>query len=152
MIMGKSKSRATTLKTPWGQVIIEAFNSEKELKPVKHEDGTISMKLKIFEHRSVQSNETDEDISTPENMQILKDLMRESIISDIEDSLKQAQALSADIFGFGAAIQREYPDDWENMKDDWESIFSKIKLEIEVDPMLHSVGGLVKPIVPGGFE
>ncbi len=47
---------------------------------------------------------------------------------------------AADIFGFGEAIHRKYPELWEKIKDDWNSEFVNLPVNITVK---------VKTIQPG---
>ncbi|GEM_PF-167917 len=149
-VTGHAKSGVITVDTKWGQVVLEIVHSKSSLKPVKTEDGTIRMELKINEDGFIQSNETTENMSRLESVEMLKELEREKIRSDIESVLYQARALSADVFGFGEAIRREYPDDWEKMKENWDEAFCGIELDIETEVELRSTSGMIRPAVPGG--
>lgn len=151
-VTNKAKSGAMTVDTQWGQVVLEFFHSKSSLKPVKKEDGSIRMELTVIEDGTIESNETTEDMSKLGNVEMLKKHMQAVIRSDIGSALKQARALSADVFGFGEAIRREYPEDWEKMKKNWDTLFPGIKLDIHVNVELRSTGGLTKPIVPGGVQ
>lgn len=151
-VTGKAQGGALTVDTPWGQVILELFHSNSRLKPVKTENGMIRMALTINEDGVIQSNETTQDVSRLENVEMLKELMKEAIRSDVENALEQARMLSADVFGFGEAIRREYPDDWETMKEDWDMIFPQIELDIQMNVELRSTGGLARPVIPGGAQ
>ena len=151
-VTGKAKSSAITVDTKWGQVVLEMVHSKTSLKPVKAEDGSIRMELKINENGAIESNETTEDMSRLENLELLKKLGQEAIRSDIERALSQARSLSADVFGFGEAIRREYPEEWEKMKENWDEAFREIELDIQVEVELRSTGGLTRPVIPGGAE
>lgn len=148
----KFKSGVMTVDTKWGQVVLEISHSSTSLKPVKTEEGDIRMKLKVIADGYIQSNETYEDMSRPENVEMLKEHLRNAILSDIENVLKQARSLSADVFGFGEAIRSEYPEEWENMKEKWDEEFREIGLDIQIEVKLRSTGGMIKPVVPGGAE
>jgi spore germination protein KC len=108
------------------------------------------MELTINEDGAIQSNETTQDISRLENIETLKELMKEVIRSDVENALRQARTLSADVFGFGETIHREYPEDWKTMKEDWDTVFPQIELGIRVNVELRSTGGLSRPVILGG--
>lgn len=151
-VTNQAKSGAMTVDTQWGQVVLEYVHSKSSLKPVKGEDDAIRMELTITEEAVIESNETTEDISTLENLEILKEHMKDGILTDIGNALGQARALCADIFGFGEAIRRTYPDDWEKMKVDWDALFPEIQLDVEIIVKLRSTGGLSKPVVPGGAQ
>ena len=151
-VTNQAKSGVKTLDTRWGQVVLEIFDSNSKLKPVKNGDGTIRMELTVNEDGTIESNETNEDMSRLENVEMLKGLMKEAIRADIENALHQARTLSADVFGFGEAIHQEYPEEWEKMKENWEREFPKIGLNVQVNVMLHSTGSLTEPVVPGGGQ
>jgi len=151
-VTGKARSGAMTVDTQWGQVILEILHSKSSLKAVKAQHGTIRMELRVDEDVVVQSNETTEDMTRPENIAILKEHVKKEINADIEKALRQARSLSADIFGFGEAIRREYPEEWEKMKENWDMVFSEIGLDVQVEVELRSTGGLSKPVVPGGAQ
>lgn len=151
-VTNKIKSGQKTVNTPWGQVTLEILHSKSSLKPVKDGDGTVRMQLIVNEEGAIQSNETGKDMSRLENVEMLKELMKNAIRSDIESSLRQARALSADVFGFGDAIRREYPEEWEKMKKNWNMEFPKIDMDIELNVELRSTDELTKPVVPGGAQ
>ena len=151
-VTDKAQDGTLTVNTQWGQVTLEFTHSKSSLKPVKTKDGTIRMKLTVHEGGTVQNNNTTEDMSRLEKVEMLKKLMEQTIRSDIEQALEQARTLSADVFGFGEAIHRDYPKEWETMKDDWDRLFPQIELDIQVNVELHSTGILVKPVIPGGAK
>ncbi len=151
-VTGKAKSGAMTVDTPWGQVILETYGSASSLKPLKTGDGSIRMQLTVNVDGTLESNETIEDMSILENVEMLKEKMRDYILSDIENALTKARGFSADVFGFGDAIRRDYPKEWEKMKRNWGEVFPEIGLDVEVNVILRSTGGLSRPIVPGGSK
>lgn len=148
----KAGGSVITVDTQWGEVVIEIVQSGSSLKPVKTKDGTIRMKLEINEDGYIQDNETHEKMSNPGNMNFLQQQGRQVIVSEVEDALEQARSLSADVFGFGEEIRRNFPDDWEKLEGNWDEAFSEIELDIDVELTLHSTGALVRPIVPGGAK
>ncbi|MHB9093271.1 MAG: Ger(x)C family spore germination C-terminal domain-containing protein [Eubacteriales bacterium] len=46
----------------------------------------------------------------------------------------------ADIFGFGAAVSRKYPHEWEKIKDRWIDIYPDLDVELEVKTKLREHG------------
>ncbi len=151
-VTNKAQSGEKTVDTPWGQVTLEVLHSSSDLKPVKGEDGTIRMKLTIDVEGAIQGNETTENMSIPENVAMLKGKMKNAVRSDVEGALVQARTLSADVFGFGEAIHRKYPEEWEKMKGNWDQEFPKIGMDVQINAELSSEGGLVKPVTPGGAQ
>ena len=149
-VTGKAQQGLETIKTQWGQVDLRFEHSQGSFKAVKNEDGSIGIRVKIDAKGCVDSNGTEEDVSTLQNLEILEKLAQAYIRADIEGALKQAKELSADVFGFGEAIRRDYPKDWEKMKDNWDMAFRMLEPEVEITVTLSCSGGIGKPIVPGG--
>ena len=151
-VTDKAKRHTITVDTELGKIDLIITGANGSIKPLKNEDGSIGIKLKISAKGCLEGNETEEDMSKLENIKVLSELAEEAIRADIESALKQAQALSADVFGFGEAIRRDYPKAYEKIKDNWEVEFVKLKPELEVEVLLDCTGGIGKPVTPGGGE
>jgi spore germination protein KC len=149
-VTNKAQGGVTTVDTQWGQVVLEITQVHSGLKPVKTQEGGIRMSLDISVDGFIESNETTEDMSKPENVQMLKGKMMDFIHADVQNALNQARSLRADVFGFGDEIRRSYPALWESMKENWDEVFPTITLDVTVRAELRSTGGLTKPLVPGG--
>lgn len=149
---GKAQKSKITIDVKGGKVDLSVIHANGSMKPFRAEDGTIRMRLNINADGSVESNETGEDMSSVDSIEMLTNKAREFIQADIESSLKQARYLSADIFGFGEAIRRDYPKDWEKLKENWDTEFRKLEYDIEININIERTGGMGKPIVPGGAQ
>lgn len=151
-VTDKAKRHTITVETKLGKVDLIITGANGSIKPIENEDGSIGIKLKLSAQGCLEGNETEQDMSKIENIQMLSELAEEAIRADIESALKQAQALSADVFGFGEVIRRDYPKAYEKIKDNWEVEFVKLKPELEVEVLLDCTGGIGKPVAPGGGE
>ena len=149
-ITDKAKRHTITVETKWGKVDLLLTGPKGSIKPFEDEDGSIGIKLKLSAEGCLEGNETEQDMSSLENIKMLSELAEEAIRADIESALKQAQALSADVFGFGEAIRRDYPKAFEKIKDNWEVEFVKLKPELEVEVQIDCTGGIGKPVTQGG--
>ncbi len=151
-VTDKAKRHTITVSTELGKVDLLITGSKSTMKPFENTDGSIGIDIKVNAKGCIESNETEVDMSKIENIEKLSELAEDAIRSDIESSLKQAQALSADIFGFGDAIRRNYPKAYEKVKDNWDAEFIKLKPRLEVEVWLDCTGGISKPVTPGGGE
>lgn len=149
-MINQAKSGAVNVQTPWGWVVLQLIDCQSQLKAVAKDGGQIGMKLVVHADVILQSNETYEDMGTPEKLQMLRDLMKEAINKDVANTLEAARGLSADIFGFGGAIAREHPAQWEEMKDHWDEKFPQMALDTQINVEIRSTAGLNQPVVPGG--
>ena len=67
--------------------------------------------------------------------------MAEVIRQEIEAALDIAKHdFNSDIFGFGCAICRKYPEEWAALKDKWDEEFPKLNVDIEVKASLRRAG------------
>lgn len=151
-VTGKVKIGVLNLETEWGEVSYEVSNYKSSFKPVKTKDGSIHMKLNYEVMGCIQVNETDENMTKEEHLDVIKALVKDHIKTDIEGTQQKARELSADVFGFGESIRNNYPDEWKKMKADWDENFKGIEIDIEPTVMIHCTGSLINPVIPGGSQ
>ena len=149
---GKAKKATITIDTKDGKIDLLIIHAKGSMKPVKAGHGTFRMKLKVYAEGNIESNETGKNMSSVENAEMLKKQAEDYIRADIESALKHAKTLSADVFGFGEAIHRDYPKDWEKIKESWDSEFRGLGTDMEIEVKIASSGGMGKPVVQGGAE
>lgn len=85
----------------------------------------------------------------PETIDALEPLMAKQIEWEAGAALAKARELGADIFGFGEVIRREHREVWAELRDDWESRFPEVPVEIEVKATLRRTEQIGRPLVPG---
>ena len=57
-----------------------------------------------------------------------------AIAEEIDLAVNKAQKeLNSDVFGFGRTLHREHPEEWNNIKDQWNEIFPKAEYRAEVE-------------------
>ncbi|WP_228469261.1 Ger(x)C family spore germination protein [Paenibacillus sp. JNUCC31] len=57
-----------------------------------------------------------------------------------ETTIKQAQKMRADIFGFGEEIERHNPRKWKHIHDQWERIYPSIQANVQVKVRIRQIG------------
>ncbi len=150
LTLDKAQRTTRTMSTEWGQVVLQTMHEKSDLTVEKAEDGSFRIKLKINGDGFISCNETQVDVSTLEKSSLLEEMEAEAVRADIQNALKQARALSADIFGFGEVIRAYYPKEWEKLEDKWDLAFKQLPIDIEVDISLDYTGGMNAPVIPGG--
>jgi spore germination protein KC len=70
------------------------------------------------------------------------------IRGEIGAALAKAQELKTDIFGFGELIHRSNRQEWRKMKDQWDQIFPRLQVEMDIRCVIHSVGLIIPPLAP----
>ncbi len=149
-VKGKVKSGVLHVEAPGGKASLEISHSRSKVTPILGPDGKFSIKIQILENGMIGSQESPEDLSTLENVKMLEAAAQEAIRAEISSAIEQAKLLRGDVFGFGDAISRKYPDEWEKIKGEWDSVFRELETEVEVKTRLRSTGAITKAITPGG--
>lgn len=71
--------------------------------------------------------------------------MEKALAKEIEREIKETlffiqKKYNADVIGIGSHISKFHPKTWKKVEDDWENIFSEVKFNITVDPIIRRTG------------
>jgi spore germination protein KC len=105
----------------------------------------ITIKI-IVKSNLVEANCAD-DLLKPGIWKTMEKKQAEAIRGEILMSLRQARKLNSDIFGFGDAFYREYPDAWQEIGPRWQEIFSTIKVDIVIENQVKRPGLTIESFV-----
>lgn len=146
-VEGNVKSGVIVVDCPCGKgkVELEIFQAESKVTPVL-KDGHLSIKVKIEEKGNLGAQTCDEDLAPTKKLETLAKSQDKAIKTEVESALKKAQELNADVFGFGEAVYRKYPNQWKELKDQWSEIFPNLEVEIEVQSEVYGTGNITKPV------
>jgi spore germination protein KC len=148
-VIGKVKSGITLVRLPRnaGKISLEIIRAKSGIVPVLKQ-GQLKIKIYINTNSNIGEQTTSEEWTKPEKVRVLSKLQGILIKNEINAALKKARALKADIFGFGDAVQRKYPNEWEKMQKDWDRIFSALQVQIIINPKILECGMNMKPLTP----
>ncbi|MFZ3171579.1 MAG: Ger(x)C family spore germination protein [Carboxydocellales bacterium] len=62
----------------------------------------------------------------------LEEELNKAVANDIRHTVCRAQQLNCDIFGFGEVIHRNFPEQWPQIKKNWDVLFPKLSVRIQV--------------------
>ncbi|MEH7163600.1 Ger(x)C family spore germination protein [Priestia megaterium] len=63
------------------------------------------------------------------------------IKKELQTAIKQAQTDKVDIFGFGEALERTRPNQWEKLKSEWDDVyFPKLDVDVTVEAYIRRTG------------
>ncbi|WP_312886417.1 Ger(x)C family spore germination protein [Paenibacillus plantarum] len=65
----------------------------------------------------------------------------------MEQSIRKAQSLGSDIFGFGEAVHRADPNYWSRVKGKWESQFKQLEPHLNIEFQIRNTGTIGKSVV-----
>ena len=125
-------------------VHIETLDCKREV--TLRQDGGVRVSLTINSVANISELHGFEEMKPPELLKHLEKLAQEEIKNKITGCVSTAQALDADIFGFGTMLYKQYPKQWNGMKDRWSELFSDIDLSIQVKVRIPETGQIVQSL------
>jgi len=114
-------------------ITLEIIRSLTKVKPL-YRDEKLTMKVDIKTTVNINEIDGSVDFMDEKNLEAIEKSGENGIKKMVEHVIKKVQEeYKSDIFGFGAAISRDMPDLWKNIKSDWDNIFSKLDVEVNAD-------------------
>jgi spore germination protein KC len=127
------------------QISFSLLRSRTELIP-KIENGNWKMTVKIVTEDDAVENETKLNLMNPKIVKKLEKQLEQDIDKRIRMTLEKVQKeMGADIFGFAEAFHRQYPDQWSEVKDQWNEKFPEIEVEIKSKAYIRRPGMSTTP-------
>lgn len=81
------------------------------------------------------------DIMKPETIDELEKIYEKEVKGIITRTIETVQnEYKSDIFGFGEALHRSNPKEWEQMKDHWDEHFSDLIVNVQIDMKIRRTG------------
>ncbi|WP_461205611.1 Ger(x)C family spore germination protein [Clostridium sp. DL1XJH146] len=141
LITGKLKSGVIVSKSPDRKGInsVEIIKAQSKM--------NIEIKDEVYygyvdiEISGVIGEETgEEDISNIRAISQIERNTSDIIKKEVEDCIKIVQGYKTDIFGFGQLIHRKYPENWSEIKNEWNEDFSNLEIEVTVKTNIEKSG------------
>ena len=139
------KEGVITIKIPdengGGRVSLEIVRTKAKIIPT-HKKGEIKLKVKVTSEMNVIENDSKLKLS---EQKILEDLQKK-IAKKINKRIQVAVAIAqkqyqSDIFGFGQAIYKKYPKEWNTQyKNKWEQEFPQLEVSINSQVFVRRIG------------
>jgi spore germination protein KC len=146
-VLGKVQRGAVVVNAPGGKASLEITRSHTKVKPV-FSKGRFMMMVSIREEGNLECQMSPEELTKPEMLESLARREATVIRGEISAALAEARKLNADIFGFGEMIHRSHRKEWSKMKDQWDLIFPRLQVEMDIRCVIHSVGLIIPPLEP----
>ncbi|MGE4274369.1 MAG: Ger(x)C family spore germination protein [Desulfitobacterium sp.] len=109
-------------------------------------DGTPTMTVQVEEVSNIGEQMSSVNLATPEYFSELENRQAEAIKEEINAALHKAQTLGIDVFKFGVEFHRKFPQEYQELKENWEKEFKEMTVNIEVKAKLNASGLSVKPV------
>jgi len=141
------------IHSPSGSKISSEFVDKKVKIIPKKENGKLSINIKIMLTVAVTEIQSTENIFKEDTLKALENQISQEIKNEVEDAIKFAQKQELDFIGMGGVVYRKYPIEWQDIyKDNWKSIFPKLKISVEVDSKIRRTYNIRQPIKSLGDE
>lgn len=126
-------------------IYLSIKEADPKIKPkIKQDD--IKIDVTLFVDADVYEVTGFDKISETEVINRIEKDLEKKIKGDIQDSIKKAKELKADIFGFGETIERKYPQKWKEVESDWDERFAQLDVTINVITSIRNLGLKQDPI------
>jgi spore germination protein KC len=141
-ISGKLKS--TSIEVPCGKnsyTGIEVTSSNTKIK-MEIKNGRPEAHIQIrTEANIVDRMCKDIDLENPATIQELNEEIKVIIQNNAEASIKKAQKLKSDIFGFGSTLGMQHPQFWQPIMKEWnEEWFPVLKVQYQIETHIRKLG------------
>lgn len=104
-------------------------------------DGKPTINISINVVQNVAEVNCDMDLTEMETMDWINKQTAEHIKKNINQLLKILQKnYQADVLGFGEAIHRADPTEWKKIKDDWQTIYPEVEVNVRVNVNTQGLG------------
>ncbi|MCQ6275568.1 Ger(x)C family spore germination protein [Bacillus sp. V3B] len=123
-----------------GQISFNLLRSRTELIP-KIENDRWKMIIKVTTEDDIVENETKLNVMNPKIVNTLQKQMEKRIEARICLALEKVQKkMNVDIVGFADTFHRVFPDQWSEVKGQWDEKFSEIDVEIQAKAYIRRPG------------
>jgi spore germination protein KC len=111
-------------------------------------DNKVSFVIEVKEFGNIGEVQDTSDFLDLKLLSKIEDEQEKAIEKEIKASIERAKELHSDIFGFGNTLSRYYPKEWEQKKDNWDTLFTELQYEINVKVNLRRSGQMLRPFAP----
>lgn len=135
------KTTARPIACPGGgKATIEVIRSKTDVKGnIKNGEPEVNIHVKVGGNvGSVSCKINLNDVNTIAELEEIYEKQAEEMANEAFESMQNQY--KADIFGFGEAIHRSNPKEWEKLKDNWDEEFSNLKINIKVNLTIYRTG------------
>ncbi|MEC0092433.1 Ger(x)C family spore germination protein [Paenibacillus macquariensis] len=146
--MNQNKNLEMSIPAPEGEgdLVFLFKKNHARFVPVIHGDN-VTMKVLMHMEGAIVENASNFSPSNEVGMGKLEKSLEDKMHKDITKMLDIVQhQYQADSVGFGEIIHQQKPKDWDRLSSRWKDIYPHVKVEIETDVQLKTVGQALQPM------
>lgn len=113
-------------------ITLEISRSQAKTRPVI-QGQDIRMKISVKMEGNFYEQGSNENLFTPEGFKQIEDAAEQELERQINMSIRKAQFLNSDIFGWGYSIYQSDPETWKIVESEWDQRFPNIPYEVDVE-------------------
>jgi spore germination protein KC len=124
-----------------GHISTNIIRTETEIVP-KIKNGEISIAVNTTSEMNVMENASELNLDDSKNIDKLQSEIEKEVKDRIQSVLDKAKDdLGTDIFGFGEAVYKKYPKQWnDKYKKDWNERFTELEVSIHPTVYVRRIG------------
>ena len=105
------------------------------------------VKVKITGNAKILETNCKINLENTETINNIEKNIKEELNRIINESTYLVQKkYTTDVLGYGKTIHKKNPKKWNEIKDNWETIFKNLKIESEIDIKINNQGSLIQTI------
>jgi spore germination protein KC len=145
-VLDKAKSTDITLK--WkgkkNALSVVPIRSKTKVSTIfKH--GKPVINIKVENEGWISEANTAINLMDPKTIIKIEKMTEKKIKKEVESSVKEAQRLKCDIFGFGDIVHKANPKVWRKLKGNWNNYFADIEVNVKVNSYVRREGVRTNP-------
>ena len=137
--MGDVSRGEVSFSTEWGTAVLN-ISSLTAKREISFDNEKVQVNLSIKAQLHIGQISGFKYISMEELMAHLQTSAEQAIRDKIMNSFEISKTLNADIFGFGRSIYRTYPSEWKKIREEWETVYQNLELDVNVDAHIATTG------------
>ncbi|MGG4386332.1 Ger(x)C family spore germination protein [Priestia megaterium] len=146
-VLGKVKSTVINVpcKNKEDFINVEILNSKAQIQPqIKSERP--KMQVMIDTEASIGETSCFIDLTDSEEIVRIQEKVGKQIKKEADEAIHIAQKYQSDVFGFGTAIYRSYPEEWKTWESVWKDHFREMEVEVKTNVYIRRSGLRNKPL------
>lgn len=148
-VRNKVKSAMLVLPCQENSLVSVNIISSQAEAGIDMQGGRLQGKIKVQAEGDLLEEQCYQDFTKEEAVKSLENRMVAQITAEISSALNQAKMAGTDVFGFGGALHRRYPEVWRQLEGRWNEEFKKLPVTVSVEAKLRRTGMTGRPWQPG---
>ncbi|MBX4149106.1 Ger(x)C family spore germination protein [Paenibacillus lautus] len=123
-----------------GFISMNLIKGRTDLIP-KMDGYQLKMTVKVVTVDDVIQNQTNWDLNKVEELKMLEKELVKKIEKRLTDTLEKVQKeMKADVIGFAEEFRRKHPEQWKEIKEEWEGKFPTVEVTFDIEAKILRTG------------